>query len=191
MRDVTLLKAAEAKILNLALYDTLTNLPNRRLLDDRISQALVVSARDDFYGAVMFLDLDRFKQLNDNHGHDAGDALLCEVANRLQAQVRASDTVARLGGDEFVVMLETLHKEPGQAHKIAESIAEKIRQALCLPYVMQTTAGTVNWECSSSIGVTLFQGNAVSAEELLKRADQSMYVAKKAGRNQIVFPVAA
>ncbi|MEI7431280.1 MAG: PAS domain S-box protein [Betaproteobacteria bacterium] len=181
--DITDRKVNEAKVHDLAFYDPLTHLPNRRLLMDRLGLALPSSARRNTYGAILFLDLDNFKTLNDTRGHDVGDQLLVEVARRLLSFVRAEDTVARLGGDEFVVTLEDLspHKQLAQAQ--AEAIAEKIRAALGEPYSLQD----YNHNCTSSIGICLFKGLEVNLNELLKRADLAMYQAKAAGRNTIQF----
>ncbi|TNC99456.1 MAG: hypothetical protein FD121_321 [Gallionellaceae bacterium] len=177
--DITERKLAEEKIHQFAFYDVLTGLPNRRLLMDRLHQALAASARNGQHGAVMFLDMDRFKALNDSKGHDIGDLLLIEVALRLQDCVRDVDSVARLGGDEFVVVLEGLSSADLEAASAAESVADKIRASLSQPcqlreYEYQTTA---------SVGVCMFYGNRHSVEELLKHADAAMYRAKTAGRN--------
>jgi diguanylate cyclase (GGDEF)-like protein/PAS domain S-box-containing protein len=180
-QDVSERKANEARIHDLAFYDPLTRLPNRRLLLDRLGLALPASARRDSYGAVLFLDLDNFKVLNDTRGHEFGDLLLVEVARRLMSCVRAQDTVARLGGDEFVVMLEDLDEDAGRAAAQAEAVGEKIREALSADYSLQTH----RHQCSSSIGITLFKGTEVGGGELLKRADVAMYQAKAAGRNTI------
>lgn len=187
--DITERKEAEECIRRLAFYDPLTQLPNRRLLLDRLSQALAGSARSRQHGALMFLDLDRFKLLNDTHGHGMGDQLLLEVARRLQACVRKSDTVARLGGDEFVVMLGALDEYTNEAANQARLLAEKVRAALAEPYRLsahrdESTAFFVH-HSSASIGVVLFQGRENSVEELMKRADLSMYEAKHAGRDTI------
>lgn len=194
VRDVTELREADEKIRLLAFHDPLTHLPNRRLLMDRLMQTLAGCERNQTYAAVIFLDLDRFKALNDTHGHDAGDQLLVEVAQRLQARVRAVDTVARLGGDEFVVMLNVLDASDETAQTQALAIAEDIRSTLHNPYLLNLPENTVvQWECSSSIGVCLFGGekcsdgmdNAAMAELLLKNADTAMYAAKSAGRNLV------
>lgn len=187
--DITERKEAEECIRNLAFYDPLTKLPNRRLLNDRLNQALAASARSRRHGALMFLDLDRFKLLNDTHGHSMGDQLLLAVAERLQSCVRASDTVARLGGDEFVVMLGALDEYTNEAAAQARLVAEKIRTALAEPYRLSTQADKsktpITYHSSSSIGVVLFLGHTHSVEELMKRADLTMYEAKHAGRDAI------
>lgn len=181
--DITERKAMENKMHDLAFYDPLTRLPNRRLLLERTQQALTVSARNGRYGALMLLDLDDFKKLNDSQGHDVGDLLLCEVAKRLQGVIREGDTVARLGGDEFVVVLESLSTVDEDAAKQAEIVAEKIRIGLSRPYAL----GVVPHQTSSSIGVALFRGHLESKDALLKHADIAMYQAKHAGRNAIRF----
>ncbi len=190
--DITQRKETENQIRNLAFYDPLTQLPNRRLLLDRLGHAQVGSARNRHHGALMFLDLDHFKTLNDTRGHDVGDLLLVEVAQRLQTCVREGDTVARLGGDEFVIMLEDLNEEVTLAATEAEVVAEKIRDTLNLPYSLRPCDGetgdsTGNYLCTASIGISLFFGHAEKYDELLKRADVAMYEAKGAGRNTIRF----
>jgi len=190
--DITAHKQAEQKIRQLAFYDPLTRLPNRRLLTDRLDQALVASARSRKHGALMFLDLDNFKILNDTQSHQLGDLLLVEVGRRLQHCVRAKDTVARLGGDEFLVMMEDLDESPAQAAIQAEAVAEKIRNALAQPYFLEAAqTGSpqprVEHQCTSSIGVTLFRDQEGRSDEYLKRADLAMYQAKAAGRNAIRF----
>ncbi len=172
--DVTERKRAEAEIRSLAFKDPLTGLPNRRLLLDRLERALRVSTRHKNYGAVLFLDLDRFKQLNDSRGHEVGDLLLIEIASRLLTSVRAEDTVARLGGDEFVVVLEDLGQDEQSARNKAGEVAEKISLALNAPYQLQGQ----RYQSSSSIGVCLFNGARDSVNELLLRADKAMYRAK-------------
>jgi diguanylate cyclase (GGDEF)-like protein/PAS domain S-box-containing protein len=181
--DVTARKAAEDEIARLAFYDPLTLLPNRRLLIDRLRQALASSARNGSNGALMFIDLDHFKTLNDTLGHDKGDLLLQQVAQRLVSCVREGDTVARLGGDEFVVMLEGLSKNPAEAATQAETSGEKILAVLGQPYLL---AGYEN-RSTPSIGVTLLSGHQTSIEELLKQADLAMYQSKSAGRNTLRF----
>lgn len=190
--DVTERKMAELEINRLAFYDTLTQLPNRRLLEDRLVQAMATSQRSGRYGAVMFLDLDNFKTLNDTHGHKAGDLLLVEVARRLVGCVREVDTVARLGGDEFVVAITELDGTKSECTAQAGIIAEKIRAALAEPYWLASdfegsTKMTVNHHCGASIGVVLFIDHEAGIEQILKSADVAMYQAKDAGRNQIRF----
>ena len=181
--DITERKRAEENIHQLAFYDALTRLPNRRLLLDRLHQALALSMRSGRHGAVLFLDLDHFKTINDTQGHAVGDLLLVEVARRLQACLREGDSVARLGGDEFLVLLEDLSPQPDEAATQAELVAEKIRDELNLPCWLK------NYEChtSPSIGISLFRGHLENAGNLLKHADVAMYQAKKAGRNTIRF----
>ena len=190
--DITERMAAEEQIRNLAFYDTLTQLPNRRLLDDRLGQAIAASRRSAHYGALMFLDLDNFKSLNDTHGHGAGDLLLIEVARRINCCVRETDTVSRFGGDEFVVMLIDLNTDRAAATSQAGIVAEKIRISLSEPYILtikhEGDADTsVEHHCTASIGVALFGKNEASQDDILKWADTAMYQAKDAGRNLIRF----
>ena len=190
--DITERKKTEELIRNLAFNDALTQLPNRRLLQDRMKQAMVASKRSGRYGATMFLDLDNFKPLNDKHGHDTGDLLLIEVARRITHCVREIDTVARFGGDEFVVMLSELDADMELSAGLAAIVAEKIRVALGEPYLLtrrqaDNTEITVEHHCSSSIGVVLFIGNETSPEDVLKAADMAMYQAKEGGRNRVRF----
>lgn len=204
------LRESENQIRHLAFYDALTQLANRRLLTDRLGQALAASKRSGCYGALMYLDIDNFKPLNDLHGHEAGDLLLIEVAHRLTRCVRAVDTVARIGGDEFVVLVSELSKEKELSVTQARTIAEKIRAALAEPYFLQRNfcplpnleqnnpaqfseqnlpegdaEATVEHHCTASIGVALFADNRTSQEEVLKCADSAMYRAKESGRNRI------
>lgn len=181
--DISALKHAEEEIRNLAFYDPLTHLPNRRLLIDRFNLALSMSARSLQYGAVLFLDMDYFKTLNDTLGHDYGDDMLVEVARRLCACVREIDTVARLGGDEFVVLLEELGVSAEDTSQRASQVAEKIRVSLSSPYQIKGH----EYHSSPSIGVALYLGNQKSVDELLKYADMSMYQAKESGRNAVRF----
>jgi diguanylate cyclase (GGDEF)-like protein/PAS domain S-box-containing protein len=183
LHDITASKAAEDAIQHLAFYDQLTGLCNRRLLIDRLRHALAASARSGKEGALLFLDLDNFKSLNDTLGHDFGDLLLQQVAQRLRHCVREGDTVARFGGDEFVVMVENLGGEPGDATEQAEGISAKILAALNLPYDL----GGREYHNSASIGVALFRRREDAVEDLLKQADIAMYQAKKAGRNTARF----
>jgi diguanylate cyclase (GGDEF)-like protein/PAS domain S-box-containing protein len=181
--DITERKKAEQDIRNLAFYDPLTGLPNRRLLLDRMFIGLGQSARSGNYGALMFIDLDYFKVLNDTKGHEFGDKMLAEVAHRLSACVRETDSVARFGGDEFVVMLENMSANLDEAVSQAGVIAEKMRVSLAQTYLI---SGYVH-ESSSSIGVVLFQGDEVEIDDLFKRADMAMYQAKEGGRNMVRF----
>lgn len=184
MTDITSSKQASEEIHNLAFYDPLTQLPNRRLLLDRLKQALAVTARSGRYGALLFLDLDHFKTLNDTLGHDMGDKLLKQVAERLTACVRKVDTVARLGGDEFVVLLENLSGKAIEASAQTEIIATKIQDALGRPF----TIGSHEHHSTGSIGATLFvDQQQTGVDAILKQADIAMYQAKDAGRNAIRF----
>lgn len=189
--DITERKKAEEEIHNLAFYDALTQLPNRRMLNDRLTQAMASSKRSGRYGALMFLDLDNFKPLNDTHGHGVGDLLLIEVARRITNCVREVDTVARFGGDEFVVMLSELDVDKAQSVAQAGIVAEKIRVTLAEPYLLKLRQNgdtkTVGHHCTSSIGVVLFINNSSSKEDILKWADLAMYQAKSDGRNRIRF----
>jgi diguanylate cyclase (GGDEF)-like protein/PAS domain S-box-containing protein len=182
-RDISSLKKSEQDIHQLAFYDSLTDLPNRRLLMDRLQQELSASARNLRYGALLFLDLDHFKTINDTRGHAAGDLLLIEAARRLQTCVREGDSVARLGGDEFVVLLGRLDSEVNEAANQTEMVAEKILHELGKPYVLK------DFEChlTVSIGIGLFINHDENAESLLQHADVAMYQAKSAGRNAIRF----
>ncbi len=183
LQDITQKKAAATEIARLAFYDTLTNLPNRRLLSDRLQHALTVSMRTGSKGALLFIDLDHFKDLNDTYGHDHGDMLLQQVAARLLDCVRAIDTVGRFGGDEFLVMLEDLSDNALNAAQQAEVIGRKIFDVLNMPY---DVAGREHFS-SPSIGVTLFADAGDTVDELIKRADVAMYQAKSAGRNAMRF----
>ena len=183
VQDITLRKQSEKEIHRLAFYDALTQLPNRRLLHERLAQSMAISARSGKYGALIFIDLDNFKMLNDTQGHDVGDLLLKEVAIRLTRNVREGDTVARLGGDEFVVALESLNNFEQDAANQSEMIAEKIRSELSQPYLLES----FEHHSSPSIGVSLFRGHQNSMEEVLKQADLAMYQAKAAGRNKVCF----
>ncbi len=177
------LKASVATLESMAMHDVLTGLPNRRLLMDRLSQAMLASQRNGEFCAVMFMDLDKFKLLNDTLGHDMGDLLLRQVATRLLACVREGDPVARLGGDEFVVLLKALSHLPDEAVLQARHVAEKILGSLRLPYDL---AGQ-SYSNTPSIGALAFKGGAETGAELLKKADAAMYQAKAAGRNTVEF----
>jgi len=190
--DITKRKAAEEKIRNMAFYDALTQLPNRRMLSDRMAQAMASSKRSGCYGALMFIDMDNFKPLNDAHGHNVGDLLLVQVARRIVSCVREMDTVTRFGGDEFVVMLRELYVD--EAESIAQSVvvAEKISAILAEPYVLKiqndgNTETTVTHHCTSSIGIVLFTSQEASQNDIIKWADMAMYQAKSDGRNLIRF----
>ncbi|MFT4241571.1 MAG: EAL domain-containing protein [Acidovorax sp.] len=183
MVDLSQRKQAEDEIRYLAFYDPLTRLPNRRLLVDRLQQALAASARHQRSGALLMLDLDNFKTLNETQGHDKGDRLLLQVAHRLRASVHEDDTVARQGGDEFVVVLEDMGDSPEDAAARTEEAAQRILAALREPYTLD---GEVH-HSSLSMGIALFSGMRETAEELLKRADLAMYQAKSAGRDTLRF----
>jgi diguanylate cyclase (GGDEF)-like protein/PAS domain S-box-containing protein len=182
-QDISARKEAEAKIEHLAFYDTLTNLPNRRLLYDRLMQALVKSERHRRSGAILFVDLDNFKNLNDTLGHDMGDRLLLQVAQRLTAVTRDADTVARLGGDEFIILLEDLDNFGGTPRERAALVAGKLLASVAAAYFVEGHQVHI----TPSVGITLFDGQARSTEELLKQADLAMYDAKSAGRNTFRF----
>ena len=191
-RDVTARKMIEDEIHNLAFYDELTKQPNRRLLNDRLVQCMAASKRSGRYGALMFLDMDNFKPLNDTHGHHAGDLLLVEVARRINKCVREVDTVSRFGGDEFVVILSELNVDKAKSIEEAGIVAEKIRVALAEPYLLTIrqkgkAETTVTHHCTSSIGVVLFINHEFSTEDMLKWADAAMYQAKNGGRNRVRF----
>jgi diguanylate cyclase (GGDEF)-like protein len=182
-RELQQLKAAHDEIRNLAFFDPLTSLPNRRLLLDRLRQSLAAGARSKHKRALLFVDLDDFKTLNDTLGHHIGDLLLQEVARRILANIRETDTVARLGGDEFVVLLQDLSELPEEAAAQAKTVAEKILATLHEPYLLDGR------ECrsSSSIGITVFGNPQDSTNEVLQQADIAMYQAKAAGRNTLHF----
>lgn len=191
-RDISERKQMEEQVQHLAFYDPLTQLPNRRLLNDRLSQSLAASRRSACYNALIFLDLDNFKPLNDTHGHVVGDLLLVEVANRLRNCVREIDTVARFGGDEFVVMLSEVSENKAESITLTGIVAEKIRTALSEPYLLslqsdRAAAASVEHRCTASIGIAMFSDEVGSCDDILKWADVAMYQAKEAGRNQICF----
>lgn len=182
-QDVTDLKQASAEIEQLAYFDPLTRLPNRRLLMDRLQQAMTACVRSGRYGALLYMDLDNFKSLNDTQGHNVGDQLLQEVAQRLTECVRKEDTVARLGGDEFVIMLHDLSEHSTEALVQARRIGEKILERLHQPYrLMEQTHRS-----TASIGAAFFSLSNLSATELIKQADIAMYRAKSSGRNALCF----
>ncbi len=181
--EITRNREAAAEIHRLAYYDSLTHLPNRRLLHDRMGQALVASSRSGHFGALLLLDLDTFKTLNDTRGHDVGDQLLIEVALRIQASVRAHDTVARLGGDEFVVMLEDLSVDVHDAAVQSDLVGEKLRVTLAQPYKL----GGHEFHCTASLGVALFHGQEEPVDTVVKHADLAMYNAKSVGGNALRF----
>lgn len=181
--DISERKRAEEEVRLLAFFDPLTRLPNRRHLMDRLHIALAQSQRNRQYGALLLLDLDHFKMLNDTKGHNVGDLMLIEVGNRISGCIRESDTVARFGGDEFVVLLEGLGTQEEVAAPAAANIAEKIRTSLTMPYDLN---GYLH-ESTPSIGIAMFAGNNIEIAELLKRADLAMYQSKETGRNAFRF----
>ncbi|MDO9304080.1 MAG: EAL domain-containing protein [Sulfuricurvum sp.] len=180
--DITEDKESEAAIHRLAYYDALTGLPNRRLLQDRITQAISSSARSWEYGAVLFVDVDHFKTLNDTRGHSVGDLLLMDVAQRLRANVRQSDTVGRQGGDEFVILLDNLSSEMSEAATMAQQLGEKLREAMEKPFNLNG----VEYHCKISVGISLLTKDD-TIEDLLRQADLALYKAKDAGRNTLRF----
>lgn len=184
LRDITERKQADAQIRQLAYYDTMTGLPNRLLLQDKLAAHVRKAMRKDTGGALLFIDIDNFKTLNDTHGHDVGDALLVEVAKRIKQSVRRFDTVSRLGGDEFVVVLDSLHPEADMAAKQAKRVCEKIVSAFKKPFSLRH----YQHYTTPSIGVVMFDPEHLSqTDELLRRADMAMYKAKEAGRNGYRF----
>lgn len=190
--DITERHQLEAQIRHMAFYDPLTQLPNRRLLSERLRYALTASKRSAAMGALMFLDLDNFKPLNDTHGHEMGDQLLVEVARRIKTCLREEDTVARIGGDEFVVMLTDLQSDTALAGAHARNVAEKICVSLAEPYALKSAQpdakkSIVVHRCTASIGLTLFSASDTDQEQILRRADAAMYEAKAQGRNRTVF----
>ena len=182
-QDITERKEAQALIEHQALYDSLTDLPNRRFFTDRLNQEVSSARRHDVFGAVLFLDLDHFKTLNDSLGHDAGDVLLQQVAKRLSSHVRAEDTVARLGGDEFVVLLPYLNEDLEQSGMLAQSIADKLREAIAAPYNIHDH----HYTFSPSIGIAMYPFENETVEDIMKHADTAMYKAKEDGRNTVRF----
>ena len=191
LSDITLKKAAEEQIKNLAFYDPLTKLPNRRLMLDRLEHALSSCGRQKRLGAVLMIDLDNFKTLNDSYGHNIGDKLLRSVATRLESCMRKGDTVSRMGGDEFVVIIEGLD-ETILLEKQVETVAKKIITHLSEPYLLTHESNSnkpkaIQYQCSCSIGIALFSEQAVTVDELIKQADTAMYSAKAAGRNTLRF----
>ena len=190
--DITERKTLQAQMRQMAYFDALTGLPNRRLLDDRLGQTMAASKRNGLYGALMFLDLDNFKPLNDTHGHEVGDLLLIEAARRLTECLREVDTVARFGGDEFVVILSELGADKALSTEQASGVAEKIRVSLAAPYLLTVTQlgeedKMLEYHCSASIGVVLFVNHEASQTDIMKWADAAMYQSKVAGGNRARF----
>lgn len=183
--DITAARASQDELSRFAFFDSLTQLPNRRLLQDRLAQALAQSRRSRKHGAVIFLDLDAFKSLNDLHGHAAGDLLLQEVARRLVKCLRAQDTVSRQGGDEFVVLITELAESVDDAVAASLPLAEKIRGALAQPYLLKVGEKSIEHRCSASLGVAIFTPDEANPLDVLKRADGAMYRAKREGRNTV------
>jgi diguanylate cyclase (GGDEF)-like protein/PAS domain S-box-containing protein len=192
VHDITERKRADEQIHNLAFYDALTGLPNRRLLKDRLAHAIASSKRSHRYYALLLLDLDKFKSLNDCHGHAAGDLLLCEVASRLRSCVRQADTLARFAGDEFIVILCDLAENRDESRSQASSVAEKIRARLDEIYVLNAgqengANRSIEFRCSASVGVKISVNGEVGEDDLFRRADAAMYRAKEAGGNLVRF----
>ena len=195
--DITERQEMDERIRDLAFHDALTHLPNRRLLHEHLEQAMAHNQRHQQRSAVLFMDLDNFKPLNDRYGHNVGDLLLLEVAQRLRQAIRGTDTAARLGGDEFVVLLNDLSADAATATQQADHVAQKILQALSAPYRLgvgddaQAAHRTVvEHRCTASVGVTFFAGPERSAAQLLDQADAAMYQAKEAGRNRVQYSMA-
>jgi diguanylate cyclase (GGDEF)-like protein/PAS domain S-box-containing protein len=191
-RDIRERKHNEKAMRDLAYYDALTGLPNRRMLSDRLAQAMAASKRNNHYGALMFLDLDNFKPLNDQFGHEVGDVLLIEASNRIKQCLREKDTVARFGGDEFVVMLTELSLNKDTAIEQSRLVAEKIKEAIGQPYELSVKLkdgahAVVQHCCTASMGVVPFINHEMNEQDLLNYADKAMYQAKRDGRNQVYF----
>jgi len=191
LTDVTERRASEEQIRQLAFHDTLTHLPNRRLLMEHLRLARSAYARNRKHGALLFLDLDNFKPLNDQHGHAVGDLLLIEVAQRLLRHIRGADTAARFGGDEFVVLLTQLSEDAPTARSQAEQLTEKLLAILGQPYWLSVERDgqteTIEHRCTATIGGIVFNGTGAEDDALLSRADAAMYQAKQAGRNRVQF----
>jgi diguanylate cyclase (GGDEF)-like protein/PAS domain S-box-containing protein len=190
--DISERRQAEERIHHLAFHDPLTQLPNRLTLLDRLRQIMAASQRSGRHGALMFLDLDNFKPVNDGYGHEAGDLLLIEAATRLKACVREMDSVARFGGDEFVVLLSDLPADEAEAMARTRRLANKIRLSLAVPYALTLgsegrSETTIEHHCTVSIGIVLFIDHRLTADDILREADAAMYRAKEAGRNRICF----
>lgn len=192
MEDISKAKRERDEMFWKATHDALTQLPNRRLLIDKLALSINASSASKQHGAVMFIDLDNFKPLNDLHGHDMGDALLVDAAYRLEHSIREVDSAARFGGDEFVALINELGSDPGEALRKAKKIADKIRKNLAKPYVLKngtkrSEADAISHQCTASIGVAIFSGKRKKSASILSEADQAMYRAKQTGRNCVVF----
>ena len=192
MRDISDRIKIDDKTKKLAFFDQLTNLPNRNLCLDRLNQALVQSKRSALYGALLFIDIDNLKFINDQYGHEAGDLLLTEFAKRISNGLRARDTASRFGGDEFVVILNEFTNNYSETACQVSDIAKKILARLSSKYIFTITHPTlgdnlIQFESSASIGATLFLGNQIKSSNIIKRADMAMYEAKKMGGNQVRF----
>jgi diguanylate cyclase (GGDEF)-like protein len=192
IQDITERSRMEEQVRQLAFIDPLTQLPNRRVLDDRLDQALIASKRSGVHGALVFVDLDNFKPLNDAHGHGAGDLLLIEAASRLKRCVREMDTVSRFGGDEFVVLLRELAVDEVDAKEEARMVAEKICIWLARPYLLTVKREgapdtSVEHRCTASIGAVIFGDRDATHSDIIRWADSAMYRAKAAGRNAVRF----
>ena len=183
IRNITERKKTDERIKELAFFDQLTGLPNRLLLQDRLKQAMVASSRSGIFCALLFMDMDNFKNLKDTLGHDKGDALLMQIGKRLTLCVREGDTVARLGGDEFVVVLAGLNTDKAEAAKGIKTVVRKMNAALNQPYRI----GGMLHNSTASMGVTLFKGDLINSDDLMKQADLAMYKSKEAGRNTLRF----
>lgn len=191
-RDITERKKHEDEIRQLAFYDPLTKLPNRRMLQDRLQIMLTARSRDELFNALFFIDLDDFKTINDTQGHNIGDQLLIAVAARIKDSIREEDLVARIGGDEFVVMIANIDEDEVIASQRAEEIAEKIRLSICRPYKLSIKEDSEKrnelvFYCTPSVGISIFKSKLTSYDEILKQADVALYQAKAAGRNTIRF----
>jgi diguanylate cyclase (GGDEF)-like protein/PAS domain S-box-containing protein len=192
MLDISDRMRVHLKTKKIAYYDQLTKLPNRHLLNDRLSQALKTSERRGHYGAVLFIDIDKLKIVNDEHGHEVGDMLLCEVTSRIKNTVRAIDTTARFGGDEFIVILSELSTNLSDSITQVENIGKKILFNLSHDFSIalesaENETSVIKLNCSASIGVTLFLGDKVKPPSIIKQADIAMYEAKKSGGKTVMM----
>jgi diguanylate cyclase (GGDEF)-like protein/PAS domain S-box-containing protein len=183
--DVTKRNTAQRELNRIAMMDNLTKLPNRMYIESLRDRFLAKLKRDYGYGAYMMIDLDNFKQLNDTHGHCAGDLLLIEVAQRIQSELRATDVVARFGGDEFIILLESLASDISIAVSQSLGIAEKVRESLARTYCLQLSNQTIEHQCFGCIGVTIITPADHDIRLAFERADKAMYEAKKAGKNRV------